>query len=74
MIDYDKYFTAKQAARFLGLSSTRIRQLCYENRLRFINTPLGRLIAIASLKEYASIRQPAGRPRGYMPHNVEVRG
>lgn len=36
--------TSSQAAKSLGLSVQRIRQLLQKNRLAYIETPLGRLI------------------------------
>lgn len=40
-----------QAARILGLSGSRIRQLIDDDRIRIISSPLGRLVLADSVEE-----------------------
>ncbi len=51
--------TASQAARRLGLSPQRIRQLMAAGKLAFVGTPLGRLIYRADVERLAAERTAA---------------
>jgi DNA-directed RNA polymerase specialized sigma24 family protein len=48
--------SVSQAARVLGLSSSRVIQLCNEQRLACRRTALGRLIPAAAVSELAIAR------------------
>lgn len=43
--DMNSQLTSSQAARILGLSTERVRQLADQGQLRCADTPLGRLFA-----------------------------
>lgn len=69
-----KMLTSTQAAAALGVSRSRIHQLCGEERLpgavhtNAANPRRGEwLIPVAAVEAYAHSRRPAGRQRGAAP-------
>ena len=55
----DGWLTPAQAARRLEITPTRVRQLTAEGKLRFVATPLGRLIDPDSVDARAAERAGA---------------
>jgi hypothetical protein len=56
-----EWFSTSQAARRLGLSASRLRQLTVvEGRLPYTQTPLGKLIAAEDLTRFAQERGRQG--------------
>lgn len=53
----DRYLTPSQAARLLGLSSQRVRQLLDAGTLRAVRTPLGHLVERASVERLVTERR-----------------
>jgi Helix-turn-helix domain len=51
-----EYVSPSQAARILGLSSSRVVQLEREGRLVAFGTPIGRLFAKAEIQAFAERR------------------
>jgi hypothetical protein len=58
-VDLDQFYSPKEAAKALDLTTTRITQLCKDGRLEHVLTPLGRLVLRASVDDYRR-----GRGRG----------
>lgn len=56
-MDFLGYVTPAEAARMLGVSKVRITQLCQEQRLTYLLSPLGKLIDKRSIDAYAQVRQ-----------------
>ncbi|MCU1358017.1 MAG: hypothetical protein JWM89_3435 [Acidimicrobiales bacterium] len=54
------YLTASQAARILGLSAERVRQLATAGTLPCVETPLGRLFDADEVDRLHARRQPKG--------------
>jgi excisionase family DNA binding protein len=52
-----EHLTVSQAARILGLSAERVRQLASTGRLASIVTPLGRLFAVADVERLVERRR-----------------
>ena len=63
-----RWLTPSQAARELGVTPARVRQLLTAGRLPYDTTPLGRLIPAASVVELASERR--ARRLGRSPEGV----
>lgn len=72
-MNFESYATPQSVAQRLGLSRVRITQLMQENRLRFITTPLGRLITNESVNEFEASRQLAGRSHNGIKPRIEYR-
>lgn len=47
-----EWISPGQAARRLGVGQTRIHKLLHDGRIRFQQTPLGRLVDADSVEEY----------------------
>jgi excisionase family DNA binding protein len=54
------YLGPTEAARRLGVSADRVRQLCADGRLTFTWSPLGRLIDRDAVERLARERAEAG--------------
>jgi hypothetical protein len=55
------------AAKFLGISADRVRQLCAEHNIGTLLNPRARMLFpedIAKLREVLSEKKPGGWPRG----------
>ena len=65
--DYTRWLTPSQAARELGVTPARIRQLLTSGHLPHDPTPLGRLIPAASVAELAAKRRTRRAPEGVAP-------
>jgi excisionase family DNA binding protein len=61
--DMTNYLAPSQAARLLGISAERIRQLVKEGRLDALPSPLGNLIQRESALEYLRTRSTRGKDR-----------
>lgn len=62
-VDGERY-SAKEAARILGLSDRRVKQLLEEGRIKGTKTPEGRwLVDARSLNAFREEREPFARPR-----------
>jgi excisionase family DNA binding protein len=60
----ERYLSPSEAARELGISSERVRQLVREGRLAAVRTPLGRLISPEALAALAEQRRRDRDPGG----------
>jgi hypothetical protein len=59
-----EWLAPSAAARLLGVSAPRVRQLMAEGKLEFNWTPLGRVVSVASVADLAEQRrQTAVRAR-----------
>jgi excisionase family DNA binding protein len=67
----DGLLTTSEAARRLGLSAMRVRQLMEAGRLTYVQTPYGRLIHADSVAEELARRQQQDRPRGKRRQGTE---
>ncbi len=57
-----KWLSPSETARLLGVSTSRVRQLTtVENKLRFVTTPLGKLIDAEDAHRLAAERAEADR-------------
>ena len=65
----DRVYTPSEAARRLGLTPTRIRQLMADGRLPHCRTPLGRLLDADAVDAMVKVRAHQSRyaGRGGMP-------
>jgi excisionase family DNA binding protein len=61
------YLTSSQAARALGLSAERVRQLAALGRLRSVQTPLGRLFDATDVEQLRRDRAAKTRPEDATP-------
>jgi len=60
-----KYFTTEDAAEYLGVTPSRIRQFILENRLKSEKLGRDHLIKVSDLEEFAKEgKKKRGRPRG----------
>lgn len=60
----EKYFTTEEAARYLGVSSSRIRQFIIEERLESVKYGRDHLIQEADLERFAKDgKKKTGRPK-----------
>jgi excisionase family DNA binding protein len=55
----DRAITTSEAARMLGMSAERVRQLANAGRLPCRQTALGRLFDPADVAAFAKLRRPA---------------
>lgn len=53
----DEVLTTSEAARCLGLSAERVRQLVRAGQLRAVETPLGRLFPRDEVERLAALRR-----------------
>ena len=60
----DRSYTPSEAARRLGLTPARVRQLMADGRLPHRRTPLGRLLDADAVDAMALARQGGRRPEG----------
>ena len=59
----DIFYTTAQAAEYLGVTPSRVRQLILENRLPAIKVGRDQLIKRNDLEKFATIPRPrTGRP------------
>lgn len=59
-----EWFTPAEAARILGITPQRVRQLTAEGRLNFERTRLGRIIDPASVEAFRQEREARLAARG----------
>jgi hypothetical protein len=57
VIEMDAWLSAAQAARILGVTSARIRQMTLAGRLLYVQTPLGRIYNRAEVEALAASRE-----------------
>jgi len=50
---FANYVGPTEAARILGISRERVNQLCKDGKLKYVRTPLGRLIERRCIEERA---------------------
>lgn len=58
------YVAPSEAARRLGRSASRIRQLITEGKLAAVQTPLGKIIPVAAVEAEARRRRGGGGDAG----------
>jgi hypothetical protein len=53
----NEWVSAAQAARILGVTSARVRQLTLRGRLLYVQTPLGRIYSRHDVERLAQMRE-----------------
>lgn len=56
-IEMEEWVSPAQAARILGVTTARVRQLALAGRLPFTQTPMGRIFAREEIERLAASRQ-----------------
>jgi hypothetical protein len=59
VLEMDTWVSTAQAARILGVGSSRVRQLALAGRLLYVMTPLGRIYARADVEALAGSKRSA---------------
>lgn len=67
----EQQMTVAEAARALGLTPSRVRQLCDAEELRCVRSPYGRLIPVAAVGELLLKRRAAGGAEKAVVHGYQ---
>jgi excisionase family DNA binding protein len=63
MGDVSEYVTATEAAELIGVTKSRLNQLCADERLKFIWAGKQRLFLRKDVEAFAKLDRPSHRPR-----------
>ena len=67
VIDKKEYFSASDAAKFLGLSRSRISQLCSQNKMKVKYVGASALVPVSDVMMYKALEGTSNRKPGRNP-------